>query len=80
LDHGNELGRIARAVAVFRDGLARSEDLAAANAEAERRHADDRRIAMQGVAADFERRILTVVDLVAAAAEELEASAASLNG
>jgi methyl-accepting chemotaxis protein len=74
----NELGSIAQAVEVFRQGLMMMEGMSREAAETERRHAGDRRAAMNALAEDFERRIMSVVHIVASASTELEASAGSL--
>ena len=57
---GDELGRMARAVATFRDGISRRLDLErAAKAEAERREARIREI--QSLCTDFDQTFVTTV-------------------
>ena len=75
-----EIGAMAAAVQVFKDGLIRTralEDetaLARAGAEAQRK------AAMRGMADDFERAVSGIVGAVAAAATELQATARSMAG
>ncbi|MDR3376119.1 MAG: methyl-accepting chemotaxis protein [Ancalomicrobiaceae bacterium] len=77
--YSNELGRIGRAVAVFRDGLAKIEHMNAEAADKDRRQAEARRATMVELAAEFEAKILDVVTTVAAASLQVEANASSLS-
>lgn len=78
LENRNEIGQIARVVAVFRDGLIRIEELSAEAKAMEKKTAEDRRQSMIALAADFEARIMEVVEVVASASAEVERSSSSL--
>ena len=78
-DAGNEIGRMARAVEVFRDNARERLVLEAAQREASTRSAADRRAAMLALADSFEGRIGGVVATVSSAATELEAAAGTLS-
>ena len=77
-DRTNELGRMARAVDVFRDNARERQRLEAAQAEDEKRAEDERRRATIALADAFEREIGGVVTVVSSAASELEAAARTL--
>ena len=75
----DEIGEQARALTVFRDGLreaeaAREEARRAAQRAAENRHAEMRQLADQ-----FEAAVGAVVDMVATAANDLQAASEALN-
>ncbi|WP_298960887.1 methyl-accepting chemotaxis protein [uncultured Methylobacterium sp.] len=76
----NEIGRMAAALAVFREGLIEAERLRGEQ-QAAARTADARsRAALLAMADEFERTVGAVVDLVGAAATELQATAGSMTG
>ncbi|MDR3493983.1 MAG: methyl-accepting chemotaxis protein [Ancalomicrobiaceae bacterium] len=79
ITYSNELGRIGRAVAVFRDGLAKIERMNTEAAETDRRQSMLRRETMVQLAAEFEANILDVVTTVASASLEVETNASSLS-
>jgi methyl-accepting chemotaxis protein len=70
-DHGNEIGRMARAVAGLRDSLARAREIEAEAKAAEARAAEERRAQLHAVAARFEREVGEIAQAVAAAASEM---------
>ncbi|MCF4129200.1 methyl-accepting chemotaxis protein [Methylobacterium sp. SyP6R] len=76
----SEIGEMAAALAVFKDNLARTrqieEDAALARASAE----EQRKRAIREMAAGFEAAVGDVIGMVAAAATELQATAASMSG
>ena len=75
----DELGAMARAVVVFRDGLIRADELAA---EAERaQESRERRTALIAESAqNFDRQAAGLLEAVAAAATELQGTANGLSG
>ena len=75
----DEIGGMASAVRVFKDNLIETERLRADQAETERRATADKRQAMDDLASDFERRVGTVVQSVAAAASQMGGNAQRLN-
>jgi methyl-accepting chemotaxis protein len=78
VDRGDCAGRMAKALQVFKDNAIEMKRLEA-QAEADRIKAEsDKKSAMNALADGFERQVFGVVDAVAAASTELEASAASL--
>jgi methyl-accepting chemotaxis protein len=75
----NELGAMARAVAVFRDNAIERRRLEAEAAGAAARAAAERRRTMHELADAFEQRVGSVVAMVSSAATELEAAAQTLS-
>lgn len=78
-DRNDEAGRLAKALQVFKDNAIAMRKLEAEQEETKRRAEVEKRQAMHGLAGEFERAVFSVVDAVAAASTELEASAASLS-
>jgi methyl-accepting chemotaxis protein len=78
-DHKDDAGRLSTALGAFKGNLEEMRRMEAAQIEAKRRAEEDKRAAMNRLADQFQSSVLSVVDAVAAAAEELEASAQSLN-
>ncbi len=77
---GDEIGAMARALAVFRDKAADAEQ-ARAEAEAERERAGaDRRAARLALADDFERGVSAVVGSLGVAADGMHRAAEDLSG
>jgi methyl-accepting chemotaxis protein len=74
----DELGDVAQAVAVFKNGLAEAERLRDDQAKAKDRAEVDRKATMVKMANDFENAVGGIVKTVASAATELQASAESL--
>ncbi len=78
LNRGDDAGRLAKALQVFKDNAIEARRLAA-QVETDRVRGEEEKAAMmQRLADDFERQVFSVVDAVAAASTELEASAGSL--
>ncbi|TBW38686.1 HAMP domain-containing protein [Siculibacillus lacustris] len=75
----NEIGRMARAVEIFRDNAREQRRLEAAQAGEAARVAAERRRAMMDLADAFERQVGGVVSMVSSAATELETAAQSLS-
>ena len=75
----NEIGVMARALEVFRQGLEEAESLRIAGAEQKARAEAERRAATLKLADDFERSVGSIVELVSAAATEMQAAAAQLS-
>jgi len=75
-----ELGRIADAVQIFKDGLVRmaalEKETAAARASAE----EQRRTVMNQMAGDFEKAVGGIIAIVSSASTELEATARQMTG
>jgi len=78
-DKSNEMGRMARAVAIFRDNAAERRRLEAIQETEKARAEAERRRAMRDLAAEFERRVGGIVGTVSSAATELEAAAQTLS-
>ncbi len=78
-DRRDELGAMARAVVVFRDGLVRADELAA---ETARKHEADaqRATRLASLTGDFDRDVAMLLEGVAAAAVELQGTADGLTG
>ncbi|MGU3495253.1 methyl-accepting chemotaxis protein [Xanthobacteraceae bacterium A53D] len=74
----DELGDQARALTVFRDGLAEAERVREARAGEEREMAEARKQEMHDLADRFEVAVGAVVDMVASAATELQHAASTL--
>ncbi|UDF03825.1 methyl-accepting chemotaxis protein [Asticcacaulis sp. AND118] len=78
LGERNEIGNMASAVEVFRDGMIRNKALEAEAAKAREDAEYQRKQAMRDLAADFEGAIGGVVEMVSSAATEMQATAAQL--
>ena len=76
--HRNEIGRIARSLAVFKERLIETERLRADRDEATARAGADRKSAMGRIASEFEKSVGGIVAAAASAAAELQQSAQSL--
>jgi methyl-accepting chemotaxis protein len=79
LDRKDDAGRLARAPQIFRDNGLKVRALEEANAQDRIRAEAERRAAMEALARDFGSKVFAVVDAVASASTELEASASSLS-
>lgn len=78
-ERGDEIGRMAQAVQVFKDqGIA--VRAAAAEREAERQAKEARVERLAALTASFERQVGSMVDTVAAAANELKKTAGTMSG
>lgn len=78
-DRKDELGQLARALGVFKANATELLRLETEAAQSRSAADEERRRAMHALAEDFERKVFSVVDAVAAAATELEASAGALS-
>jgi len=74
-ERGDELGDLARALVVFKEGSIEMERLKSEQREQERRAAEDKRRAMQQLADEFEGSVGVIANNVTSAATEMEASA-----
>ncbi len=75
----DEIGRMAAAVAVFKDSMVQAKALQAEQEALEQRLAADRKAAMMRLADEFEAGVRGVVETVATAAEEMQAAAQSMS-
>jgi methyl-accepting chemotaxis protein len=75
-----EVGTIADAVQVFKDGLIRMRDLEAETAQARLAAEEQRKAGMRQMADAFESAVGGVIGQVSAAATELQATASSMSG
>ncbi|HVM85858.1 MAG TPA: MCP four helix bundle domain-containing protein [Candidatus Binatia bacterium] len=79
IERKDEVGEVARAVAVFKDGLAQADQLRKDQEAAKQRAEAERRQAMLDLANRFESSVGSVVSGVTAAATELQATAQSMS-
>ena len=77
-DRGDEVGAMAKAVVIFKDGLTESELIRNEKDELKRRGAGDQRAALLRMANDFENKVGGLLDILSSASTELEATAASM--
>jgi methyl-accepting chemotaxis protein len=78
-NRGDEIGRMAEAVQVFKDNAIAMARLRADQEQAGRRAEEEKKRAMWKLADSFEARIRSVVEGVSAAATEMEATAKSMS-
>ena len=78
LERGDEIGLMGRALQVFKDHAIEREEMKKEQEEAERRAQEDRRKAMNDLADTFESSVKGVVDTVASASTEMQATAQSM--
>jgi methyl-accepting chemotaxis protein len=79
LDRGDDAGKLAKALQVFKDNALAMKRMQAEQEALKLKSEQEKRDAMQKLANDFEAAVFSVVDAVAAASTELEASAESLS-
>jgi methyl-accepting chemotaxis protein len=79
-DRRDEVGGMAAAVLVFKEGMAEAERLRAAQEGAKRQAAAERHAALSRMADEFESRIGQLVGILSASSTELEAAARSMTG
>ncbi|MET3908558.1 methyl-accepting chemotaxis protein [Bradyrhizobium sp. S3.3.6] len=77
-DRRDEIGEMARTVEVFKTNALEMERLKAAQVEAEKQAAEQRRRDMFNLADGFERAVGEIIDTVGSASTELEASSSTL--
>jgi methyl-accepting chemotaxis protein len=75
---GDEVGKMAATVQIFKDNALRMRELERAEAETRERTAADRRSAMEGLASDFERSVNGIVRSVSTAAAGMQTTAQSM--
>jgi methyl-accepting chemotaxis protein len=78
VDRRDEIGKISRALSVFREKLLENRQLTADQAKVQERAAMERRAAMLQVAEGFERTIGKIIEVVVTASSEIEVAAGSL--
>jgi methyl-accepting chemotaxis protein len=78
-ERGDEVGEVAKAVLVFKDGLAEAERLRAEQEETKKRTELERRQMMHDLADRFEAGIGAILNTVTGAATELQATAESMS-
>jgi methyl-accepting chemotaxis protein len=76
---GNEIGVMAQALGVFKENAARARRLAAEQQEQKHRAEAEKRAAIAQLAESFERSVAAIVDTVAHAASEMQATAESMS-
>ncbi|MFM2043376.1 MAG: hypothetical protein RLY86_1952, partial [Pseudomonadota bacterium] len=77
-DRRDEIGAMARAVRIFKEGIVRARDLEQEAQQAERRAQADRQEALSRIAADFEGAFGQVLTTISAAADWMEKGAYTL--
>lgn len=77
-DRRDEIGQMATAAQVFKDGMIEADRLRSERAEIEKQAAAQRRADMHRLAGDFEAAVGEIIDTVSAASNELETSAGTL--
>ncbi len=79
LQRSDEIGQIARAVDVFKQSVIEADRLRHEKTKESQRAERERRLVMQGLADDFRATVGAVLDSVAHAAADLEATANAMN-
>jgi methyl-accepting chemotaxis protein len=75
---GDEVGKMAATVQIFKDNAVRMRELEKSEAETQARAASDRRAAMENLAGDFERSVNGIVRTVSSAAAGMQTTAQSM--
>ena len=75
---GDEVGKMAATVQIFKDNAVRMRELEKAEAATHERAAAERRTAMEGLASDFERNVNGIVRSVSTAAAGMQTTAQSM--
>jgi methyl-accepting chemotaxis protein len=78
-DRSDEVGQMARTVAVFRDAMIETNRLREEQAALEARQMQQRKADMNSLADQFEREVGEIITLVSTAASQLEGSAGTLS-
>jgi len=78
-ERADEVGQMARTVAVFRDAMIETNRLREEQAVVEARQVQQRKADMNGLADQFEREVGEIITLVSTAAGQLEGSAGTLS-
>jgi methyl-accepting chemotaxis protein len=77
-ERGDEIGKMAVAVQVFKDSMIETERLRGEQVETEQRQANQRKADMVKMADNFENAVGEIIETVSSASTELEASASTL--
>jgi methyl-accepting chemotaxis protein len=77
-ERGDEVGKMAATVQIFKDNALRIRGLEKVEAETQQRAGVERRAAMESIASDFERSVKGIVSSVATAAKGMQATAQSM--
>jgi methyl-accepting chemotaxis protein len=75
---GDEVGKMAKTVQIFKDNALRMRDMERSEAETRARTRDERRAAMDDLASDFERSVNGIVHTVSTAAASMQTTAQSM--
>jgi methyl-accepting chemotaxis protein len=75
---GDEVGKMAATVQIFKDNAVRVRELEKADADRQQRAATERRSAMESLAGDFERSVNGIVRSVSTAAAGMQSTAQSM--
>lgn len=75
---GDEIGRMAEALSVFRANMIRTNELEAQAAEQKERAEAEKRADMERVAAEFEDAVMSISNEIVSATQQLNATAATL--
>jgi methyl-accepting chemotaxis protein len=78
IERGDEVGKMAATVQIFKDNALRICGLEKVEAETQQRAGAERRAAMESIASDFERSVKGIVSSVATAAKGMQATAQSM--
>ena len=78
IERGDEVGKMAATVQIFKDNALRIRGLEKIEAETQARAGAERRAAMESIASDFERSVKGIVSSVATAAKGMQATAQSM--
>lgn len=78
LDRNDEMGEMARALQVFKENALKITHMAEEQKRQEQRSQEQKQRTMQTLAANFEANVKKVVDIVASAATEMDATAKSV--
>jgi methyl-accepting chemotaxis protein len=78
IERGDEVGKMAATVQIFKDNALRIRGLEKVEAETQARAEVERRAAMESIASDFERSVKGIVSSVATAAKGMQATAQSM--
>ena len=78
LGRGDEVGKMAKTVQIFKDNALRMRELEKAEADTRERTAAERRSAMEELAGDFERSVNGIVRTVSSAAAGMQTTAQSM--
>ncbi|MGF1619488.1 MAG: methyl-accepting chemotaxis protein [Rhodomicrobiaceae bacterium] len=78
-DRGDEIGRLAESLLIFRDNLIRTRELEAEQKQQEIRTAEERRQAMNDLADQFEKRVGIIAERLSQEAQQLQVQADALS-